>query len=83
MEITLKTTGLLGRYLPAGSSRNKGVVELPDNSSVKQLLKQLGIPDDGRCYVTFNGTLLPTAQWHTTLISSDDAIVLMAPIAAG
>ncbi len=83
MQITVKTTGLLGKYLPEGSSRNKGVVELPDDSTVRDLLLHLQIPDDGRCYVTFNDALLQAEQFDSTIIKEDDAITLMAPITAG
>lgn len=83
MQITVKTTGLLGKYLPAGSSRNKGVVELPDSSTVRDLLVQLQVPDDGRCYVTFNDTLLQADDFDKTTITTEDAITLMAPITAG
>ena len=83
MRITVKTTGLLGKHLPEGSSRNKGVVEIPDNSTVLDLLQQLSIPDNGRCYVTFNGTVLQKNELDTTVITPADAITLMAPITAG
>lgn len=83
MQITIKTTGLLGKYLPEGSSRNKGVVEVPAQSTVRSLLNQLNIPDNGRCYVTFNNALLQTEELNTTIITEQDAITLMAPITAG
>lgn len=83
MQITIKTTGLLGKYLPEGSSRNKGVVEIPEQSTVRHLLDQLNIPDNGRCYVTFNNTLLQPEAFNTTFITEQDVITLMAPITAG
>ncbi len=82
MIISVKTTGLLGKFLPEGSERNRGDVELPDNSSVRTLLDQLAIPD-GRCLVTINGALLQKQEFSTTIISPSDAVVLMAPLAAG
>jgi len=81
--ITVKTTGLLGKYLPPGSKRNRGEVEVADGSTVQQLLDTLGVPDNGRCYVTFNSTLLKSAELAQTVISEEDEIVLMAPIGAG
>ena len=83
MIISVKTTGLLGQYLPPGSSRNRGDVELPDNSTTRDLLNTLAIPDDGRCYVSINGTMLQSQEIDTTVISGDDEVVLMAPIRAG
>lgn len=83
MQLTVKTTGLLGKYLPEGSSRNKGVVELVSGSTVRQLLDQLGIPDNGRCHVTLNGSLLQPDKWHSTTLTATDEIILMAPLSAG
>lgn len=83
MKLTVKTTGLLGKYLPEGSDRNKGIVELPSQSTVRQLLNQLGIPDNGRCHVTLNGAMLQSDHWDSTRINPTDDIVLMAPLSAG
>jgi thiamine biosynthesis protein ThiS len=83
MQLTIKTTGLLGKYLPDGSSRNKGVVELASGSTVRQLLDQLGIPDNGRCHVTLNGSLLQPDNWNSTTLAATDEIILMAPLSAG
>ncbi len=68
--------------MPEGSGRNRGDVELPDDSSVQTLLDQLAIPE-GRCLVTINGTLLQKEEFNTTLLSASDTVVLMAPLAAG
>ena len=83
MILSVKTTGLLGRFLPEESSRNLGDVELADNSSVRTLLQQLGIPDDGRCHVTLNGTMLQAEEIDSTILSETDQVVLMAPLTAG
>lgn len=82
MIISVKTTGLLGKFLPEGSERNRGDVDLPDNSSVQALLDQLAIPE-GRCLVTINGALLQKEEFTATIIQPTDAVVLMAPLAAG
>ena len=82
MIISIKTTGLLGKFLPEGSDRNRGDVELPDDSSVQTLLDQLAIPE-GRCLVTINGELLQKEEFSATTITTSDTVVLMAPLAAG
>ena len=83
MIVSVKTTGLLGKFLPPGSSRNRGDVELPHGSSVSQLVEQLGIPDDGRCNVIINDNLIHGTDWADTTLTAADKIVLMAPITAG
>jgi len=79
----IKTTGLLGQFLPEGSKRNRGEVELPDGSTAQDLLNALAIPDDGRCYVCINDTMLQTTELDKTVLTDADKIVLMAPLAAG
>ena len=83
MILTVKTTGLLGKYLPEGSARNKGTVKLDDHSTIRQLLDHLNIPDNGRCHVTLNGSLVQGHDWASTALCASDDIVLMAPISAG
>ena len=83
MKLTVRTTGLLGKYLPEGSARNNGTVALAEHSTVRQLIDQLGIPDNGRCHVTLNGTLLQIDSWDSTVLSATDEIILMAPLSAG
>ena len=83
MKLTVKTTGLLGKYLPEGSARNKGTVEVAERSTVRQLIDQLGIPENGRCHVTLNGAMLQMEHWDSTVLSATDEIVLMSPISAG
>lgn len=82
MILSIKTTGLLGKFLPEGSARNLGDVELPDASSVRALLNQLEIPD-GRCLVTVNGELVQKEEFESTVLTASDIVVLMAPLAAG
>lgn len=83
MKLTVKTTGLLGKYLPQGSSRNKGVVDIDDHSTIQQLIEHLGVPDNGRCHVTVNGSMVQKDQWASTTLTGTDDVVLMAPISAG
>jgi len=82
MILSVKTTGLLGKYLPPGSARNRGDVDLPDNSNVEDLITQLGITN-GRCLVTVNGNLIQPEEYAATILTETDKVVLMAPLAAG
>lgn len=82
MILSVKTTGLLGKFLPEGSARNLGDVELDDNSSVRTLLDQMAVPD-GRCMVTVNGELVHKEDFEKTILNETDKVVLMAPLAAG
>lgn len=83
MKVSIKTTGLLGKYLPEGSQRNRGDVDIPDGSTARDLLNTLAIPDDGRCYVCINDSMLQSAELDNTVLAASDTIVLMAPITAG
>jgi len=82
MILSVKTTGLLGKYLPEGSARNLGDVDVPDHCSVRELLDQLAVPD-GRCLVTVNGELVQKEEFESRTLTASDKVVLMAPLAAG
>lgn len=83
MRLKIKTTGLLGQFLPQGSERNRGEVDVPDGGTARDLLNTLNIPDDGRCFVCVNDTMLQPAELDSTVLSEMDKIILMAPITAG
>jgi len=72
MIISVKTTGLPGKH------RNRGDVELPDNSSVRTFLDQLAIQDE-RGMISINGELVQKEAFETTNINPDDEVVIMAP----
>ena len=62
MKITVKTAGLLGKYLPPGHSTNQADIDVPDAITPEGVIAHLGMPADANYLVALNGTVVPKAQ---------------------
>jgi sulfur carrier protein ThiS len=58
MKVEIQLFGLLGKKLPEFASPKRIEIELPDESSVGDLLKYLKVPEDWRVAVAMDGHLL-------------------------
>ena len=83
MQVNIKTAGLLGRYLPPGSQRNRGVVELPEGTSAQAAMDQLGFPQGETYLVSLNGTVVPVAERAGTVLNPGDQLAIMPPLRGG
>ncbi|MBT7645680.1 MAG: MoaD/ThiS family protein, partial [Rhodospirillaceae bacterium] len=54
MKILVRTAGLLGKHLPAGSEKNRAEIELPEGLTPRVVMDRLGFPE-GSYLVTLNG----------------------------
>ncbi|MCH9020200.1 MAG: hypothetical protein IIA73_07540, partial [Proteobacteria bacterium] len=52
MKITIKTAGLLGKYLPPGSAGNDAELEVAEGATPRDVIAQLGMPLDASYLVT-------------------------------
>jgi sulfur carrier protein ThiS len=79
MRITAKLHGTLRKYLPAGSSANATVVEVPDGASVATVVSQLNIPPGhAKMIVSGNEQLSPTS-----VLCDGQELNLFPPLAGG
>lgn len=83
MRITLKTGGLLKRYLPDGVEGNTGDVEMPDGLSILDALDHLGAPVDGNYLIVVNGQAVPPSTRGDVILNDGDAMSLMPPLKGG
>ena len=83
MRINIKTAGLLGKYLPAGSERNKAELEVADGTTPIDVMRQLGMPLEASYLVSLNGSALPKAERETRALSADDTLAIMPPLKGG
>ncbi|MFQ5957881.1 MAG: MoaD/ThiS family protein [Alphaproteobacteria bacterium] len=83
MKIRFKTAGLLGKYLPAGSSGNAAELDVADGATPVDVMKQLGLPLDGTYLVTLNGASVPKAARETRVLSENDSLAIMPPLRGG
>lgn len=83
MRITLKTAGLLGRYLPEGADGRSAEVDVPNDASVAEALDALGIPGDGRFLLSVNGAAVGPAQRSNYRLGKGDTMALLPPLKGG
>jgi len=83
MRITVKTAGLLGRYLPVGSRANLAELDIAEGATPIDVMRTLGMPEDRTYLVVLNGENLPKAQRPNTQLSEDDELAIMPPLKGG
>ena len=83
IRIQVKTGGLLGEYLPAGSVRNTAEIEVDDNATPLDVMKQLGIPMEDNYLVSLNGTVVIRKERSIQPLAEKDRLVIMPPLKGG
>ncbi len=83
IKIQLKTGGLLGEYLPAGSARNTAEVTVDDNATPLDVMKQLGMPMEDNYLVSLNGSVVTRKQRSSQPLAENDRLVIMPPLKGG
>jgi sulfur carrier protein ThiS len=83
MEVTVKLFATLGRYLPPNAKHNEMQIEIAEDTSVSQLLRQLELPAALTQVVMINGIYVePDEREHTTF-SPGDEFAIFPPVAGG
>lgn len=83
MKITVKTAGLLGKYLPPGHSTNQAEIDVPDETTPDGVIEHLGMPAEANYLVALNGTVVPKAQRGQRMLSENDKLSIMPPLKGG
>ena len=83
MRITLKTAGLLGKYLPAGSAGNSASVEVAEAATALEVMRQLGFPEDRSYLVLLNGASVSRANRATQELAENDELSVLPPLKGG
>jgi len=83
IKIQVKTGGLLGKYLPAGSARNAAEMEVDDSATPLDVMKQLGIPMEDNYLVSLNGSVVIRKERSTQPLAENDRLVIMPPLKGG
>ena len=79
MHITAKLHGTLRKYLPAGSTANATVVDVPEGATVADVVSHLNIPPGhAKMIVCGNEHLEPTSVLH-----DGQELNLFPPLAGG
>jgi sulfur-carrier protein len=80
MRVELRLFASLRKKLPAGSPRGKCEVELPEGSTLGDLIRRMDIPAASAQMVLFNGE--PDRDFRRHL-QAGDVISIFPPVAGG
>ncbi len=83
MKIAVRTGGLLGKYLPAGSARNSAELEVQAGASVGDEIERLAMPPEGGYLIIHNGVAVPKGARAACRLSAGDELAIMAPLKGG
>lgn len=79
MRIAIKLFATLARYLPEASSGGTAILEVPDGTTVRQLVSSLGISDQIPAITLVNGRDAAAEQ----VLEDGDVLVMFPPLAGG
>ena len=79
----MKTAGLLGSYLPAGSERNCAVIRVSPGATPLDVMRQLRMPLENSYLVSLNGTVVRVAERDRQVLNDDDQLAIMPPLKGG
>jgi sulfur carrier protein ThiS len=83
ITITIKLFASLGQYLPAGSRRNVGTLEVAEEATPMAVVRQLRFSPEQCHLCMINGFHLPVEEWETRRLRDGDALAIWPPVAGG
>lgn len=83
MKITVKTSGLLGKYLPGGDGGNEAQIEVEEEITPQGVIETLGMPPEGSYLVIRNGETVPKAARETVHLQAGDTLAIVPPLKGG
>ncbi len=83
MKVAIRTGGLLGKYLPAGSARNAAELERPEGTTAAGTIARLGMPPEGSYLVIHNGAAVPKDARAACALADGDELAIMPPLKGG
>ena len=79
MTITVALYAGFARYLPSGAQNRRAALDLPEGSSVLDVMRRLGMPDDLPCIPVVDGKRASTE----TVLQHGETLSLFPPLAGG
>ncbi len=83
MKISVKTAGILGRYLPPGSAGNFADLDIVEGRTPIDVMKQLGMPLEDRYLVVLNDTAKPQSDRSHRTLTETDSLAIMPSLNGG
>lgn len=83
MQMTLKLYASLGRYLPEGARQNEASIDVPDGTTITEVLDRYHVPREACHLVLVNGVFQAPSTRATTALKDGDALAVWPPVAGG
>lgn len=81
MEVTLKMSGLMARYVPGSAAGTK--MHLLDGTTISGLMARLGLPGDETYLVIVNDSTVAKDRHRTHVLSDGDRVSIVPPLKGG
>ncbi|MEE8445447.1 MAG: MoaD/ThiS family protein [Alphaproteobacteria bacterium] len=83
MKITVRTSGLLDRYLPQGAQDGTAAIEIAEGATVADVMARLGMPGDGKYLVIANDATVREAERAAHVLADGDTLAIVPPLKGG
>jgi sulfur carrier protein ThiS len=83
VKIRIRTSGRLGQYLPAGSSGDRGELDVDAGATPLVVMERLGIPLEDSYLIAVNGAVIPPSQRAVASLAENDELSIMPPLRGG
>jgi sulfur carrier protein ThiS len=84
MKITFKLFASLQDYLPVeAKARNALQLDLPDGTTVQQIIERFGLPQKSCHLVLIDGNFVPPAERVSRTLKDGETLAIWPPIAGG
>ena len=79
MKVEVELFATLAAYLPAGATGDSVTMDMPDGSTVEEVIRSLAIPTRLECLTVVNGRDAPSEH----RLADGDVLSLFPPLAGG
>jgi sulfur carrier protein ThiS len=83
MQITIKLYAMLSEYLPPDAVHHVSHLDMPDTTSISNVIEHLHLPEELVHLVLVNGVYVPPSQHPTTALKDTDTVAIWPPVAGG
>lgn len=83
MKIAFKLFASLSDLLPAEREGNRIVLEVPDGTTVTDMIARYHVPEKSAHLVLINGVFVPPAERRSRCLAEGDELAIWPPIAGG
>lgn len=81
MEVTLKMSGLIARYVPGSAEGTK--MRLLDGTTISGMMVRLGLPGDETYLVIVNDSTVAKNRYAAHVLADGDRVSIVPPLKGG